>query len=74
MTNQEIIMFQQREKAFAATPIGRAFLRFKNAHARAWAQDTEDSFTDKNRKSTKEAWEVANQAERDLRRLLENRE
>lgn len=71
MTPQEIRDFQQKELAFANTPIGSAFIRFKNAHARAWTQDTEDSFTDKDRKSTKIAWEAASKAEFELRQLLE---
>ncbi len=70
MTRDELVAYQAKEKAFAATPVGAAFLKLKNAHARAWIQDTEDSFTDKERKSTKEAWAAAYEAERELRLLI----
>ncbi len=71
MTNEEIIAYQAKERAFAETPVGAAFNRFKNAHARAWQMDTEDSFTDKDRKGTKEAWKKAEAAEAELRSLLD---
>jgi hypothetical protein len=35
--------------------IDAAILRFESAVSRAWVLDTEDSFTDKDRKSTREA-------------------
>lgn len=47
-----------------------ALNRFKNRTIRAWVLDTEDSFTNKNRKSTKEAHVAADEAERELRDLL----
>lgn len=52
------------------TSLGSAFLRFKNAHAKAWVHDTEDNMSGRDRKSTKEAWEKAEAAERELRALL----
>jgi len=72
MSREEIVSHQAREQTFASTPIGAAFLKFKNAHARAWIQDTEDNFTDRDRKSTKDAWDRATEAERELRALIDN--
>lgn len=70
MTRDEVIAHQSKLRAFASTPIGTAFNRFKNAYARAWTQDTEESLTDRNRKSTAEAWVRANEAERELLALI----
>lgn len=47
-----------------------ALNRSKSRLIRAWTMDTEDSYTDKNRKSTKEVHDAANEAEQELRRLL----
>lgn len=69
-THDSIVAFQAEEKAFATTPIGAAFNRFKSLHATAWVQDTEDSFNDKNRKSTKEAWDKLQVAERELKQII----
>jgi len=71
MTVAEAEAWRAKEDAFRATPIGAAFHRFKNAHARAWIMDTEDSCLDWNRKATKEAHDAAAAAERELRTLFE---
>jgi hypothetical protein len=71
MTKDEIIEYQTREATFAATPLGKAFYRFKSCISRAVQLDTEDSYTDRDRKSTKEAWENAKQAENEIRQLLD---
>jgi hypothetical protein len=61
----------EKQRAFLDTPIGKAFHKFKQATIRAWSLDTEDSYTDKNRKCTAEAHALANEAERELRALIE---
>lgn len=73
MTNEEILAFRKKEDAFAATPIGAAFIKFKNASATAWVRDTEDTFTERNRVATKEAFEKMYAAEHELRALIEGR-
>jgi hypothetical protein len=68
---KDVILTAQAERAgLAALPLGKAFLRFENLHANAWAQDTEDSFTDRSRKSTKVAWEKCNEARAELIALI----
>lgn len=67
MTKEEIIAFQRTEKELSATPVGAAFFKFKNALSRAWQLDTEDSLTDRDRKSTKEAHAAAVEAEKNLK-------
>jgi hypothetical protein len=71
MTRGELLAYQKKEKAFAETEIGKAFLKFKAAYHKAIARDTEDSFTDKNRRSTQEAWKEALETERAFRALLD---
>lgn len=70
MTNEEIIAYQKAERALGETELGKAFFKFKNAHARAWTLDTEDSCTDRDRKSTKDAWAAATESEKELKALL----
>lgn len=69
-TNEEILDYQRKEREFSETTIGKAFNIFKNRTISAWTLDTEDSFTDKNRKSTKEAHEAAIVAEVEFKRIL----
>jgi hypothetical protein len=71
MTREEIIAFQARLDRLRATPLGAAFFKFKQKIQRASIQDTEDSLTDKDRKSTRQAHEEANAAERELLALIE---
>lgn len=71
MTNEEIIAHQAKERAFAATPLGAAFLKFESATARAWQLDTEDSHTDRYRASTRDAWEKHRIARAEFRAMLE---
>ena len=66
----EIRAFQAEQKKFASTEIGGLFNRFKTALIRAWVSDTEDSFTDKNKASTKKYHEEANKLEYELRDKL----
>lgn len=70
MTNEEIIAYQKAERELADTEFGKAFFKFKSAHARAWTLDTEDSCTDRDRKSTKDAWVACNESEKELKALL----
>ncbi len=69
-TNEEIIAYQKAIDEFRSTPIGRAFFKYENVLITAWRQDTEDSFTDKNRTSTKEAFTKLVEAKRELLTLL----
>jgi hypothetical protein len=71
MTNEEIIAYQTKERAFAQTPLGKAFHKFENATARAWQLDIEDSFTDRNRKATRDAWAAHSAARQEFREMLE---
>lgn len=67
MTREEIVAFQDDLNRFRGTPVGAAFLKFKNAVISAWVNDTEDSFNDKNRASTKRMHDAANTAEKELK-------
>jgi len=71
MTREEIYAHRARLASIAQTPLGKAFFSFKNKVIRAWVLDTEDSYTDRNRKSTKIAHEDANFAEAEVLRLIE---
>jgi len=71
MTNEEIVAYQAKERAFAETELGKAFLKFERATSRAWVLDTEDGFTDKDRKSTKDAWTAQRQARQEFRDILD---
>jgi hypothetical protein len=71
ITRDEVIAWQKARDEFIKTPIGAAFYKFKNAHHRAVQLDTEDSYEDKNRASTKKALEDAVQAEKDLLAALD---
>ena len=66
----KVTAYQNAHLEYRATPIGRAFYRYKNALTLAVAREAEDSFTDKARVSTKEAHEKAIEAEHELLRLL----
>jgi hypothetical protein len=48
-----------------------AFERTKSAYIRAWVNDTQDEFTDKNRAITAECHDKAHEAEREFKRMLE---
>ena len=64
---RDVILGAQAERAaFAALPLGKAFLRFESLHARAWVQDTEDALLDKDHKSTKTAHEECAKARAEL--------
>lgn len=71
MTNEEIIAHQAKERAFAETDLGKAFLAFESATARAWVLDTEDGFNDRDRKATKDAWERQAATRKIIREMLE---
>ncbi len=71
MTNEEIIAYQAKERAFTETPLGKAFVAYENATVRAWVLDTEDSYTDRSRKATKDAWEKHKAARAEFREMLE---
>jgi hypothetical protein len=50
--------------------VERAINRFESAVTRAWTMDTEDSFNDKNRKTTKEAHDLVIQRRDELREAI----
>lgn len=71
ITQEEIIAWRERTDQLRATPVGAAFFKFKMKIERAARMDAEDSFSDNDRKSTRQALEEANSAEREFRALLE---
>lgn len=71
MTHEEIIAYRAKERAFASTELGKAFIAFEQATIRAWVADTEDSFTNRDRASTKKAWAAYRQAKNTFRALLD---
>lgn len=68
MTNEEIIAYQAKERAFLDTPIGQAFHRFKNAHSHYWQADGSDGVSDRR---LRQLDETCRNAERALRDLIE---
>jgi hypothetical protein len=68
MTQEEIIAYQAKEKAFLVTDIGKAFHRFKLAHSRYWQADGSDSISDRR---LRELQDATDKAERELRVLIE---
>lgn len=67
MTNEEIVAHQRRAREFAETEVGKAFLRFENAHLRYWQQDSNDHISDRR---LRELDEAANKARAALVALL----
>lgn len=68
MTNEEIAAYQQKERAFLDTEIGKAFHRFKLAHSRMWQNDHRDDLSDRKIREISDA-EAA--AEKHFRTLLD---
>jgi hypothetical protein len=71
MTNEEIIAYQAKERAFAETDLGKAFLKFESATERAWVLGSEDGFNDRYRKATKDAWDEQATTRKVFREMLE---
>ena len=72
MTRDELIEWQNNERAFVATPIGSAFDKFKKRLIEACYYDAKIKFTDHfNEKTRREFWDRADKAEKELRKLLE---
>jgi hypothetical protein len=71
MTNEEIVAYRAKERAFAKTDLGKAFLAFESATARAWIFDTEDRFNDRDSEATKNAWEKQASTRKVIREMLE---
>lgn len=68
MTNEEILAYQAKERAFAETAIGKAFIRFKLAHSHYWQADNSDSISDRR---MRELHDRAEAAEQELRNLID---
>jgi hypothetical protein len=56
---------------FTDTEIYKAFSRFKQALITAWIRDTEDQYTERSRRSTKEAMNRARDMENEFLEMLE---
>lgn len=56
MTIEELIAYQQREKAFAATELGGLFVRYTNALIGACQADARVEYLGRGEKSAREAW------------------
>jgi hypothetical protein len=67
---QDIVEYRRKEKEFAATPIGAAFLKFRAAFQSACVADAKLEYLDKGDKAAREAWARADQAEKELRLLI----
>lgn len=67
MDTNEILDHQRRERAFAATPLGRAFRAFESKVAAAWVKNTEPNTSDRR---LREVWDQHAQARRDLMVVL----
>jgi hypothetical protein len=67
MTNKEIREWQQKEKAFIETDIGKAFNRFKKAHAAICIEDYNDNLSPQRANKLSEN---LHQAETEFKRLL----
>lgn len=59
------------DKAFAATDVGRAFIRFRNSYGEAWRKDTELGFDGLGLVGAKKQWERADVDEAVFRTHLE---
>jgi hypothetical protein len=68
MTDEEIVAFQTKEKAFYATPLGKSFLKFKLAHSGYWSQDANEQISDRR---LRELSDRSDAAEAEFRKLLE---
>ena len=68
MTRDEIIAYQEKERAFIATPIGKAFNKFKNASAYYWQCDCNETISSARLRKLSETMEAA---ETELRALIE---
>lgn len=68
MTRDEIVACQEKERTFLATPIGKAFNKFKNASAYYWQRDCNETISSARLRKLFEAMETA---ESELRALIE---
>lgn len=72
MTNEEIMAHQAKERAFAATEIGKLFNTFVRALGSAWQLDTQAGWADNvSDKRLKDVWEASNAAQQAFRTALE---
>lgn len=71
MTKEEIITFQQHERAFASTNLGTLFLKFKNRLISACQADARWEYTDNGEILARKALASADEAEREFRSALE---
>lgn len=69
MTNEEIIEFQRKVKAFQETELGGLFEKFVNLHATAWQLDERSGWNDHYTASEK-AWDKLRPVEKELREKL----
>jgi hypothetical protein len=68
MTNEEIVAWQAKERAFLATPIGKAFYKFKSAYFNMASDEYNDCVSYERLKLDAVA---AEEAEREFRAELE---
>lgn len=69
MTNEEIVEFQRKMKAFRETELGALFEKFVHLHATAWQLDERSAWND-HIKTAKKAWDAMEPVEEELREKL----
>jgi hypothetical protein len=69
MTNQELREYQQKQKKFNETELGKLFNRFVNLHAHAWQLD-ERSGDGYSTTASDKAWKTLEPVEKELREKL----
>lgn len=69
MTNEEIIEFQRKLKAFQETELGGLFEKFVRLHALAWQFDERAGWNDQYA-SAEKAWDKLRPVEKELREKL----
>lgn len=71
MTTEELIAYQAKEREFATTTIGKAFRKYQDAAAAAYHADARLEYLDQGATAAKTAWVKCNEAETELRKLLD---
>jgi len=70
MTNEEIIEYQRKRKAFHKTELGALFNKFVSAHARAWQEDERSGWMENSGKTAKRLFDESDALEEQLRKML----
>lgn len=73
MNTEELIAWRAKEAAFAKTPLGALFFKYKAALTNACYADAKFEYLDQGEKAARSAWAKADEIEKEFRALLEPR-